>query len=189
VNDLVLDFSVGSPLWLAKEAAYEELDRRARSKRGWLRNVMFALANTWQTSVMTLFAQNAAAANMGNAGGLQPSSAAGSVFISLHTANPGTTGNQTTSESAYTGYARVAVARTSGGWTVTGNQPCIMENAAATTFPASTSGPEVEAYVGFGFATSGAGELFISVALASSLIVNNGITPSFAIDALQWTGT
>ena len=34
---------------------------------------------------------------------------------------PADAGNQTTNETAYTSYARVAVARTSGGWTVTGN--------------------------------------------------------------------
>ena len=49
---------------------------------------------------------------LANAGG----SPLTSLYVSLHTANPGATGNQTTSEAAYTSYARVAVARTSGGW-------------------------------------------------------------------------
>jgi hypothetical protein len=44
--------------------------------------------------------------------------------VSLHTADPGPSGNQTTSEVAYTGYARVAVNRANdgtAGWTVTTN--------------------------------------------------------------------
>lgn len=149
----------------------------------------FALGNTSQTALVTLLFNNTAMANVGNTGGLQPSSAAGSFYISLHTANPGTTGTQTTSEAAYTSYARVAVARSSGGWTVTGNQPCIAENAAATTFPAATGGTETETYFGIGTASSGTGQLLISAALSSSLAVSSGITPSFAIDALQFTAT
>ena len=146
----------------------------------------FVLNNTAETAFINLYFQNTAAANIGNAGGLQPSTVAGSFFISLHTANPGVTGNQTTSEAAYSGYTRVAVARSAGGWTSTGNQPAIAENAAAVTFPISTSGPEVETYFGIGTATSGAGSLIISAILSSSLTVNTGITPSFAINALQF---
>ena len=41
--------------------------------------------------------------------------------VALHTADPGEAGTQSTSEPAYTGYARVAVNRNSGGWTVTNN--------------------------------------------------------------------
>jgi hypothetical protein len=49
------------------------------------------------------------------------SSPATTLTVALHTADPGEAGDQTTSETAYTGYARVAVARTTGGWTVTNN--------------------------------------------------------------------
>lgn len=41
--------------------------------------------------------------------------------VALHTADPGEAGTQSTNETAYTGYARVAVNRNSGGWTVTAN--------------------------------------------------------------------
>lgn len=43
------------------------------------------------------------------------------ITVALHTADPGETGTQLTSEAAFTGYARVNVARTTGGWTVTAN--------------------------------------------------------------------
>jgi hypothetical protein len=107
------------------------------------------------------------------------------LYVSLHTADPGATGLQTTSEAAYTGYARVAVARTSGGWSISGET---ISNVAAITFPASTSGPEVETFVGVGTDSSGgAGTLLWAGPLSSSLTVNNGITPSFAIGALTIT--
>ena len=55
--------------------------------------------------------------NVGDAAGLQNSAAAGNVYVSLHTADPAG-GDQTTSECTYTGYARVAVARSAAGWTI-----------------------------------------------------------------------
>jgi len=104
------------------------------------------------------------------------------LYVSLHTADPGATGNQTTSEAAYTGYARVAVARTTGGWSITGET---ITNVGTVAFPASTSGPEVETWFGVGSAASGVGVLFWAGQLTASLTVNNGITPSFAAGQLS----
>jgi hypothetical protein len=107
------------------------------------------------------------------------------LYVSLHTANPGAPGNQQTSEAAYTGYARVAVARTTGGWTITGET---ITNAAAITFPASSSGPEAETYVGIGTTTTGnAGVLLWFGQLTAPLTVNSGITPSIALGSLSIT--
>src|SRR5271154_4828064 len=75
------------------------------------------------------------------------SSPATVLWVSLHTADPGAAGSQTTSEAAYGGYGRVSVARTSGGWTITGET---ISNFATVSFPASTSGPEVETFFGIG---------------------------------------
>jgi hypothetical protein len=54
------------------------------------------------TAFLALYFANTAWANIGNAGGLQPSSVAGSVYLSLHTASPGIGGTQATSELSYT---------------------------------------------------------------------------------------
>lgn len=143
-----------------------------------------SLSNSAESDLLILLFQNTAWANMGNTGGLQPSSVAGNFYISLHTASPGQSGTQSTSEAAYTSYARVAVARSSGGWTVGGSDPTYAENAAAITFPQSGSGPEVETYFALGSQSSGATEVLWFGALTSSLTVNNLITPSFAIDQL-----
>jgi hypothetical protein len=111
-----------------------------------------------------------------------------SLYVSLHTADPGASGgnSQSTSEAAYTGYARQAVVRSASGWTLSGQT---INNAAAITFPQASSGPEVETYFGIGLESSGATPLLYSGALTSSLTVNNGITPSFAVDELTITET
>ena len=57
------------------------------------------------------------------------------LYVSLHTADPGEGGNQSTSEIAYTGYARVPVARSAAGWVVTGNS---VSPAAAINFPSES---------------------------------------------------
>lgn len=144
-----------------------------------------ALGNASETALAALLFQNTAMANIGNTGGLQPSSVAGNFYIALHTANPGGAGNQSTSEAAYTGYARVAVARSSGGWTIVGNQPAVISNTAAVTFPACIGGSETETYFSIGTAASGAGQILAFGSLTASLAVSSGVTPAFAIGALQ----
>lgn len=97
------------------------------------------------------------------------------IEVSLHTSSPGLTGDQTTNEAAYTSYARVAVARTSGGWTITNN---VANPVAAITFPAATGGSETETFMGLGSAHSGAGVLYWYGAISPTIAVSNGVTPS-----------
>lgn len=81
-------------------------------------------SNSFETAVLNHYFNNSAHANVGDATGLPGSTAAGSFYVSLHTADPGETGTAVTNETAYTNYARVAVARSSAGWTVSGAQHC-----------------------------------------------------------------
>ncbi len=136
--------------------------------------------NAFETALLTLYGNNTAHANIGDASGLQPSATAGSLYVSLHTGDPGETGTQTTSEAAYTSYARVAVARTTGGWTISGNN---LSNTATVTFPAATGGSETITHFGVGTSSTGAGNLLWYGALGASLAVSSGITPSFAAGA------
>lgn len=140
--------------------------------------------NAFETGLLGLIFTNVDLANVGDVTGLRGSSTAGSFFISLHTADPGETGNQTTSEAAYTSYARVAVARALAQWTVTNDT---VENDNAITFPQATGGSESLTHFGIGSATSGTGNLNIKGALNSSLAVSSGITPEFAAGALDIT--
>ena len=75
--------------------------------------------NSWENGILELLFKNTNFALVGDATGLRGSSTAGSLYFSLHTADPGETGDQTTNEIAYTDYARVAVARSGAGFTVT----------------------------------------------------------------------
>lgn len=143
-----------------------------------------SLSNAAETDLLKLLFNNTTWANVGDATGLVGSTAAGSFYISLHTADPGETGDQSTSEATYTGYARVAVARTSGGWTISTNT---VSNTAAINFGACTAGSNTITHFAIGRASSGTGEIIISGALSASLAVSSGITPSFAIGALTAT--
>jgi hypothetical protein len=93
------------------------------------------------------------------------------LYVSLHTASPAVGGSQTTNEAAYTGYARVGVARTTGGWTVTGSS---VSPVAAITFGSPTSGPETETYFAVGTASSGTGKVLYFGPISPSIAVANG---------------
>jgi hypothetical protein len=106
-----------------------------------------------------------------------------SVFVSLHTADPGEAGTQLTSEAAYTGYARVGVTK-GANWTRAAGQA---QNTNVVTFGLCTAGSESITHFAVGSVTSGAGQIYYSGALTAPLAVSNGITPSFAALALTVT--
>jgi hypothetical protein len=133
----------------------------------------------FENGLLSLIFENANYANVGDATGLRGSSTAGVFYISLHTADPGETGDQTTSETAYTNYARVSVARSTAGWSVASG---VADNDAAITFPQSGSSSTIT-HVGIGSDSSGAGNRFMNG--TASLAVANLITPSFAAGALD----
>lgn len=97
---------------------------------------------------------------------------------SLHTADPGEAGDQTTSESAYTSYARVAVLRTSGGWTVTANS---VSPVATIAFPAGTGGSGTATYWGIGSAHTSTGVLWASGPITPNIVTGNGVTPQLTV--------
>jgi hypothetical protein len=142
-------------------------------------------SNALETALLALYFNNTNAANIGDATGLRGSTTAGVVYISLHTADPGETGNQSTSETAYTGYARVSVARSGAGWTVSGNTA---SNAAAVTFGNCTAAPGAAVtFFGIGSASSGAGTLDFSGALSASYQPAVSNAPNFPIGQITVT--
>lgn len=80
-----------------------------------------SIANSTENSLLLLIFNNTNFADIGDATGLRGSTTAGNLYWALHTADPGEAGSAVTSETAYTGYARVAAARSGAGFTVTGN--------------------------------------------------------------------
>lgn len=140
--------------------------------------------NAFEDKILSLYLTNADAANIGDATGLRGSTTAGSLYSSLHTSDPGETGDQTTNETVYTNYARQAIARSTAGWTVTTG---VGDNDSPITFPQCGATGATLTHFGLGSAVSGVGNRDMNGALAASLAVSSGITPSFAAGALDVT--
>lgn len=96
------------------------------------------------------------------------SSPATTLTVALHTADPGEAGTQLTSEAAYTNYARVTVARTTGGWTVTTNSVSPVAN---IDFPSS------------GAAGTTITHFSIGTGVSNKLLYKGTVTPNIAIGA------
>ena len=144
-------------------------------------------SDAFESDILKLIFNNTTIANIGDATGVVGSTGVGSLFVALHTADPLDAGNQSTNEATYTGYARVAVARTSGAFTVTGTTPTQVANVAVVTFGLCTAGSNTVTHFSIGYQTSGATKIIVSGALTASLAISNGITPSFAASALTAT--
>jgi hypothetical protein len=142
-------------------------------------------SNVFETALLQLLFNNTNAANIGDATGLRGSTTAGVFYISLHTADPGEAGTQSTSETAYTGYARISVARSSAGFTISGNS---VSNAALVPFGNCTASPGAAiTHFGVGTDVSGTGNLIMSGALGASYQPAVGNAPQFAVGALTAT--
>lgn len=102
------------------------------------------------------------------------SSPATNLYVSLHTADPTASGNQSSSEATYTSYARVAVARSNVGWTITSNS---VSPAATISFPACTGGSNTITNFGIGLGSSGSGTLLYSGTVTPNISVSSGVTP------------
>ncbi len=143
-----------------------------------------SMTNAAEAALLDLLFLNVDWADIGDAAGLQNSATAGSFYISLHSADPGEAGNQSTNEISYTGYARVGVARTAGGWTRTTST---IANTALVQFGQCTGGTATATHFGIGTDSTGTGNLLLKGALNASLSISNGIQPQFAAGAMTAT--
>lgn len=103
------------------------------------------------------------------------SSALTNLYVSLHTTDPGEAGSQITNETTYTGYARVAVARTSTAWTITNNSVSPVAN---IDFPIGSGGTALVEYFSIGtLSGTSAGKLLYSGTITPTIQTGNGVTP------------
>lgn len=133
-----------------------------------------SFSDTWETQILQLILNGTAIANYADNAASSPST---QVWISLHTADPGDTGTMGTNEASYTGYTRIAVARTTGGWTVASGSASPV---AAITFPQATStstSTVTYAAIGLTSATT-AGVIIASGAVSPSINISQNVTPS-----------
>lgn len=144
--------------------------------------------NAMAADVLELYFQATAhtvsGANLAQNHGTTPAT---SLYVSLHTADPGETGSQTTNEIAYTNYVRVPVTRNSSEWGVTVADPAEANNTNAITFATCGVTGGTATHFGIGTGSSGAGYLMFSGALSSSLVISNGIQPQFAATQCKTT--
>jgi len=128
--------------------------------------------NTFENDILKLIFNATAIADIAQDDGSSPLT---NLYVSLHTSDPGETGTQSTNEIAYTNYARVAVARTTGGWTVTNNSVSPVAN---IDFPASAGGAGgTVTHFAVGTLSSGAGIILYSGTVDPDIVVATGVTP------------
>ena len=120
---------------------------------------MASFTNGTENSLLLLIFNATAWANIADNTATAPLT---NLFVSLHTADPGEAGSQTTNETAYTNYARQSVARSGAGWTVSGSDPTQVVNAATITFPQCGATGATITHWGIGTLVSGAGVLLAS---------------------------
>lgn len=136
----------------------------------WGRTTLF------RDDMLKMVFQNIAMTGVGDAGGLLGSSVAGSLYLSLHTATPSdaAASGQATSESAYAGYARVAVARSASNFVLLNGG---IELANDIAFPKATGSATAVVAWGIGVASAGSTRLLYAEALDSSITIANGVVP------------
>ena len=129
-------------------------------------------SNVFENDLLALIFTNVAIADIGDAAGLRASTAAGSLYWSLYTADPGETGTAITTETAYTGYARVAAVR-GAGFIVTGNS---VSPSANVDFAECTAVPGT-AITHFGIVNtaSGAGKLLYKGTMSPNVAMAVGV--------------
>lgn len=142
------------------------------------------MSNAAEQALLDLLFLNTDWANVGDAGGIQNSAAAGVFYVGLHSADPGEAGDQTENEAAHTGYNRIAVARSGAGWTRSGST---ISNAAVIQFDECTAGSTVATHFSVGVGASGATAIVFSGSLAASRSISAGITPIFNTGELDVT--
>lgn len=126
--------------------------------------------DTFENDLLKLIFNATAVANLADNTATAPAT---NLTVALHTADPGEAGTQLTNETAYTGYARVNVARTTGGWTVTLNS---VSPVATIAFGACTAAPGA-AITHFSVGTGTSNKLLYSGTVTPNITMAVGVTP------------
>lgn len=127
--------------------------------------------NTFENDLMKLIFNGTAIANLADNAGTSPLT---NLYVSLHTADVGEAGVQTTNETTYAGYSRVGVARSSSGWVVTDNS---VSPANTISFPQCTGGTATITHFAIGTASTGAGKVLYKGTVTPNVAIASGVTP------------
>lgn len=127
--------------------------------------------NTFENDLLKLIFNATGIANLASNASASPLT---NLYVSLHTSDPGETGNQSSNETTYGSYARVAVARSAAGWTVSDNQVVPFAN---IDFATATSGTATITHFAVGTDVSGTGKILYKGTVTPNISVSNGVTP------------
>ena len=130
-----------------------------------------SIANATETAILKLVYQAVAWANYADNAATSPQT---NIAVGLHTADPGEAGDMTTSEIAYTSYARVSVARTTGGWSESSG---VVSPIANIDFPAGTGGSGTATHFSTGKTGGGATAILWSGTVTPNIVTGSGVTP------------
>lgn len=130
------------------------------------------ISDTTENAILNLVYRAVAWANYAdNAAGTPQTN----IDLALHTADPGDSGTMSTSEAAYTSYARAQVARTTGGWSAAAGGS--ISPAANIDFPTGTGGTGTGTYFSTGKTGGGAAVILWSGTITPNIAFGNGVMP------------
>lgn len=134
-------------------------------------------SSAFDNSLLKLIFQAVAIANLADNTATAPAT---NITVALHTADPGVGGNQSTNEISYTGYARVNVVRTAGGWTVTGASVSPAANIDFGAMTAGAGGTVTHVSVGTGISNA----MMYSGSITPTIVVTAGVTPRISLSSV-----
>lgn len=144
--------------------------------------------NVFSNDELKLVFNNTPINAIGDVVGLVGSAVAGSLFVSLHSADPTDSGTQLSSEVNYIGYTRVSTPRTTAAWTITTSGDLTKASPTVNIqFPTCTGGTSTPTHFGIGSTLTGAGKLMyvgttspVGVGVAA---VSTGISPQLSTES------
>lgn len=133
-----------------------------------------SIADTTENAILNLIFSATAWANYADNAATSPQT---NIHTALHTADPGDTGTMSTSETTYTSYARVNVARSSGWSTSSAGS---VSPAATVAFPAGTGGSGTITHFSTGKTGGGAAAILFSGTVTPNITAGSGVTPQLS---------
>lgn len=133
-----------------------------------------SISDTTENAILALIFNATAWANYADNAATTPQT---NIAVGLHTADPADAGNMSTNEITYTSYARASVARTSGGWTISGTTPTQAAPVATISFPAGTGGSGTASFFSTGKTGGGAAAILFSGTVTPNIVTGSGVTP------------
>lgn len=135
--------------------------------------------NYFETQLLRHVFTNTTLPAIGDSAGLLASAADGSVYLSLHAADPGESG-ALTAEASYGGYARKDVGRTTSNWSIADSS---VVNSNEILFDQCTSGSNTITH--FGVHAAPDASMIYSGSVTTSVTVSQGIQPRFAAGTMK----